>query len=494
MDIRRHFGERSSTAAKRDCGLRRGGRLRLRAVSEELFDLAARTAAAYRAGLPDRAVAPAGAFAEIRRGFAAPLDEAPTPAATVIRQLITAAEPGLMASAGPRFFGLVTGGALESATAAEMLAAGWDQCALNSTLAPAATAAEEVVGEWIVDLLGLPAGSGVGFVTGAQAGNTVGLASGREFVLRQVGWDVNLDGVYGAPRIRVIASVERHATIDRALRLLGLGERSLEPVAAGPNGEIDTKDLTRVLAAGAGPTIVCLQAGNVNTGAVDDLAAAIPLARRHGAWVHVDGAFGLWAAASPRYRHLTAGAGEADSWSCDGHKWLNLPYDSGFAICRDPRLQAHAVSYTASYLSGSGNGVAQGSDLTLESSRRARGFAAWAGLRELGRSGVADLVERCCTLARQLADELAAGGATVVNDVVLNQVLLALPGATTAEQVDAIAAGVQRGGVCWLGATTWRGRRYLRVAVSNASTTGDDVHRAAQAMLAQAGGSSPSPC
>ncbi len=448
----------------------------------ELFAAAARTAADYRTSLTGRPVAPAADRASLTKALGRPLDEGPTPAGDVIAELVAAAEPGLMSSAGPRFFGFVTGGALAAATAADLLAAGWDQCAFNDTLSPAAIAAEEVAGGWILDLLGLPPTAAVGFVTGGQAANTVGLAAARHHVLDLAGWDVDRDGVFGAPRIRVVASSERHATIDRALRLLGLGERCLEPVGTDANGALDVADLARVLSSGpAGPTIVCLQAGNVNTGAIDDLAAATAVARQHGAWVHVDGAFGLWAAASPRLRHLVQGVELADSWACDGHKWLNLPYDSGFAICAHPEIQARAVSYTASYLTGSRQGTAQGSDLTLESSRRARGFATWAGLRELGRRGVGELVERCCDLARQFADELGAGGASIGNDVMLNQVLVRFGDDA---RTDAAMHRVQADGTCWLGATTWRGRRYLRLAVSNATTTPQDVSSSVRAILA----------
>jgi glutamate/tyrosine decarboxylase-like PLP-dependent enzyme len=399
--------------------------------------------------------------------------------------LIAAAEGGLVASAGPRYFGFVVGGALPAATAAEVLAAGWDQCALNPVLSPAATAAEEAAGRWIIELLGLPPGSAVGFVTGAQADNTVGLAAGRHDVLARVGWDVERDGLIGAPKVRVVAGVERHATIDRSLRLLGLGTAAVREVAADPNGTVDVADLSRVLAAGPpGPTIVCLQAGNVNTGACDDLRTAVPLAQEHGAWVHVDGAFGLWAAASPARAHLVDGAALADSWACDGHKWLNVPYDSGFAICAHPTTQVAAMAYTAAYLVGSGAVAPAPADLTPESSRRARGFAAWAALRELGADGVAELVERCCVLAARFAAGLSVGGAEIGNDVVLNQVLARFGDDA---RTDAVAAAVQREGTCWLGGTTWRGRRWIRVAVSNATTTEADVDRAVAAVLRAAG-------
>jgi glutamate/tyrosine decarboxylase-like PLP-dependent enzyme len=324
----------------------------------------------------------------------------------------------------------------------------------------------------------------VGFVTGAQAANTVGLAVGRHHVLARAGWDVERDGLLGAPRVRVIAGVERHATIDRSLRLLGFGSAIVEPVGADANGAMDTDDLRRALAAGpAGPTIVCLQAGNVNTGACDDLRAGAAIAAERGGWVHVDGAFGLWAAASPTTRGLVDGIELADSWGTDAHKWLNVPYDSGFVFCAHPAEHVAAASYTASYLVGSG-AVPTPSDFVPESSRRARGFAVWAALRELGRDGVRDLVDSCCRLARRFADGLTAGGAEVVNDVVLNQVLV---GFGSNEKTDAVIEGVQLDGTCWLGGTSWHGRRLMRISVSNFSTTEQDVDRSVAAILRIAG-------
>ena len=349
--------------------------------------------------------------------------------------------------------------------------------------APEAKQQRKLAGGWLKDLLGVPATASVGFVTGAQAANTAGLAAARHQVLADAGWDVEQRGLVGAPPLRVVASVERHATVDRSLRLLGLGNDAVDPVRAGRNGEIDVDHLGEVLAqtaaAGGAPPIVSLQAGNVNTGACDDLRTATALAREHGGWVHVDGAFGLWAAASPALRHLVDGLELADSWGCDGHKWLNVPYDSAYAMCAHPDVHAAAMSYTAAYLTGSGS-VSGMADLTAESSRRARGFATWSALRELGRDGVAELVDRCCALARRFADGLAAGGAEVVNDVVLNQVLV---GFGDDDRTDRLVDAVQRDGTCWLGATTWRGRRLMRVSVSNHSTREDDVDRSVAAIL-----------
>ena len=446
----------------------------------ELLLRAAAEAAAFRDAIVDGPVTATAELADVRAAFGGPLNDAPMPPSDVLEELIAAAKGGLMATPGPRFFGFVIGGALPAATAADMLAAGWDQCAFNPVLAPAATAAEEAAGGWLKELLGIPATASVGFVTGAQAANTVGLAAARHHVLAEAGWDVEKRGLLGAPRIRVVAGEERHATVDRSLRLIGLGSDIVEPIRATDHGTIDVAHLAEVLAAGeAGspvPTIVCLQAGNVNTGGIDDLRGACEVARRHGAWVHVDGAFGLWAAASPRLRHLIDGVELADSWGCDGHKWLNVPYDSAFAFCARPDVHAAAMSYTASYLVGSGTAIAI-SDLTAESSRRARGFAVWAGLRELGREGVADLVDRCCALARRFADQLRAAGLTVVNDVTLNQVLVDF------DNTDAVIDAIQRDGTCWMGGTTWHGRRLMRISVSNYATTEADVDRSVEAIV-----------
>jgi glutamate/tyrosine decarboxylase-like PLP-dependent enzyme len=449
----------------------------------ELRELLHRTAeeiARYREALPELPVAP---DPDWQAGIDLPreLPDGPAAPEEVFEELVAAATPGLMASAGPRYFGFVTGGSLDAALVADLMVVGWDQLAFNAISSPASVLFEEVAGTWLKQLLGLPADASVGFVTGGGPANTVCLAAARWQVLHDAGWDVNRDGLAGAPRIRVVAGAERHATIDRSLRILGLGEGCVEPVPVTGQGALDAERLPEVLAAGPpGPTIVCAQAGNVNTGACDDLTAIGAVARDAGAWLHVDGAFGLWAAASPATRHLVAGAGLADSWGCDGHKWLNVPYDSGFAICARPEAHAEAMRYTASYLTGQqpGHRLAAG-DFTPESSRRARGVAVWAAIRSLGASGVADLVERCCALVRRLAE--GAGrldGVDIVNDVVLNQVLLRVAGADT----DAVAERVQRDGACWLGTTTWRGERLLRVSVSGASTTEADIDRSVDAI------------
>lgn len=409
------------------------------------------------------------------------LPEEPADPDDVLTRLLLAADGAITGSVGPRYFGFVIGGALPAASAAEVLTTGWDQAAYNEVLSLAAGAAERAAGAWAKELLGLPAGSSVAFVTGAQAGNTVGLAIGRNELLARAGWDVARDGLYGAPPVRVVASEERHATVDRALRLLGMGTSSVHEVRAGDNGGIDVDHLREVLADNdEAPTIVCLQAGNVNTGACDDFERTVPLAHRHDAWVHVDGAFGLWANASPRHRHLTRGVELADSWGTDAHKWLNVPYDSGLAFCRDARAHAAAMSYAAAYLTGSGGADHVLGDVTPESSRRARGFAVWAALQELGRCGVADLIDRSCLHATRMAELLTAGGARVYNEVVLNQVLV---GFGDLSCTDAVVEAVQREGTCWLGATTWRGRRLIRISVSNWTTTESDIDLSADAIL-----------
>lgn len=446
---------------------------------DELLASAGRTAAIFRAGLAEQRVAPDIDMAALRTALGGPLPTAPVAPEQVIAELVAAAEPGLMATAGPRFFGFVVGGSLPAATAADVLAAGWDQCAFNAVLSPAAAAAEEIAGTWLKQLLGLPASASVGFVGGGQEANTVGLACGRHAVLADVGWDVETAGLQGAPEVRIVASVERHATIDRSLRLLGFGSDAVESVAARPDGAIDVADLARVLASRpSAPTVVCLQVGNVNTGACDDLRSAVSVARGHGAWVHVDGAFGLWAGASRRTRGLVDGVELADSWGCDGHKWLNVPYDSGFAFCAHPQVHVASVSYVAPYLTGAGGPAYAPSDFTLASSRRARGFAVWAALRELGSDGVEELVDRSCALARRFALGLREGGAEILNDVVLNQVLVGFD-----TDADRVAEAVQRDGTCWVGATTWRARRLIRVSVSNWATTEHDVDISVAAIL-----------
>ena len=445
----------------------------------EALGRAAETIADYREGLAEARVASTASRDTVRRSLGG-LPDGPTPLEAVVAELVEKATPGLVATAGPRHYGFVTGGTLDAALVAEILAVGWDQCAYNVALSPAAIAFEDVAGDWLKDLLGLPPTASVGFATGTQGANTVGLAAARWHVLNEVGWDVGRDGLHGAPRVRVVVGAERHATIDRSVRLLGLGESAIVEVPARPDGAMDTGALPAALEDGV-PTIVCAQVGNVNTGACDDMTVVAAAARAVGAWVHVDGAFGLWAAASPHTASLVRGVELADSWSCDGHKWLNVPYDCGYAICAHPDVHATTLAYTASYLTGQVAGrESGGGDLVVESSRHARGFATWAALRSLGRSGVTELVDRCNDLARRFAEKLGAlDGFEIVNEVVLNQVLVRVG---DAELTTRLERAIQEDGTAWLGGTTWRGERLLRIAVSSWSTTTDDVDRVVAAL------------
>jgi glutamate/tyrosine decarboxylase-like PLP-dependent enzyme len=462
----------------------------MRRVDASALRKALERVAEYRRSLGDRPVAPRLDAAALRAGVGGPLPERGSDAGAVIQQLADSVEPALTASAGPRFFGFVVGGALDSATAADILTTGWDQLAFNSASSPAAAIVEDVAGDWLKEVFGLPRDTSFGFVTGGQAANNVGLAAARHRVLDRAGWDVEARGLVGAPRLRVVASEERHATVDRALRLLGIGADAVVPVAADGNGAVELEALREELESDPeAPTIVCVQAGNVNTGACDELGAACEAAHRHEAWVHVDGAFGLWAAASPAKRHLVDGIERADSWAVDGHKWLNVPYDTGYVFCADPEAHAASMSYTAAYLVGHGQGGERApSDYVPESSRRARGFSTWAALRELGREGLAELVDRCCALARRFADQLAEiQGVEIGNEVILNQVLASFGDDAL---TDRVIEAVQRDGTCWMGGTTWRGRRYMRISVSNWSTTDADVDRSVAAirrLFAEAG-------
>jgi glutamate/tyrosine decarboxylase-like PLP-dependent enzyme len=450
---------------------------------EELLVRTARHVAAYRAGVGDGPVFPTVDLDTVRLAIGGPLPDDPEPAQSVVDRLATGLEPAMVATTGPRYFGFVIGGALPAATAADLLALGWDQPAYNHLSSPGAAVVEEIAGGWLIDLLGLPAGTSFGFVTGAQAANTVCLAAARHHVLAEVGWDIARDGLAGGPRVRILAGEERHATIDRSVRLLGLGAGSLELVPTDANGALDAAALSDGLAEGsAGPTIVCLQAGNVNTGACDDLDAAVSVAHQHGAWAHVDGAFGLWAAASRTTRHLVAGIESADSWGTDGHKWLNVPYDSGYAFCAHPEAHGAAMAYAAAYLGDASALLRSPGDFVLESSRRTRGVATWAALRELGRSGIAELVDRCCALARRFADQLSAvDGIAIGNDVVLNQVLVRFGDDDAV--TDGVVDAVQHSGECWMGGTIWKGHRYMRISVSSWRTTADDVDRSVRAIV-----------
>ena len=449
--------------------------------SRALLHAAADHAADFLEGLPRRRVGPATADPEaLREALGGPLPDGPCDPRAVLDALVAGADPGLMASQSPRFFGFVFGGSLPAALAADWVTSAWDQNPCLYVAAPAAAAAEEVARAWLADLLGLPDDVSLALTTGCQMAHATCLAAARHEVLDRAGWDVEARGLAAAPAVRIVAGAQRHVTLDRAVRLLGFGTDAIVVVDGDDRGRMRVDALRGALAAGDGPTIVCAQAGEVNTGAFDRFDAVCDLAAEHGAWVHVDGAFGLWAAAAPDHRALVAGAERADSWATDAHKWLNVPYDAGLAFVADAPAHRAAMSATAAYLPP---GARDGMDWTPEASRRARGFAILAALRSLGRSGVAELVERCCRCATRFAEILAAEpGVEVLNDVVLNQVLVRFDdddGAT-----DAVIAAVQADGTCWLGGTTWRGRRAMRISVSNWATTLEDVERSAAAILA----------
>jgi glutamate/tyrosine decarboxylase-like PLP-dependent enzyme len=443
---------------------------------------AAEHAEAFLATLDDRRVAARVDAAGVRDALGGPLPDRGEDPAAVIDALVAGAEPGLVATAGPRHFGFVIGGALPAALAADWLVSAWDQCAAFHSLSPAAAAIEEVASAWTLDLLGLPDNASVGFVTGGQGANTTCLAAARHAVLARAGWDVERDGLIGAPRVRILCGQEAHATVYTALRLLGLGADTAARLPADGQGRLDPSALAAVLAADDGPAIVCAQAGNVATGAFDAFAPIADACAAHHAWLHVDGAFGLWAAASPTTRHLTRGVERADSWAVDAHKWLNVPYDSAMAIVADPHAHLAAMSLAGPYLVAD-PGQRDNTNYVPESSRRARAVPIYAAIRSLGRTGVAELVERNCAQARRMADRLAdIPGAEVLNDVVLNQVLVRLPGGDDVNR--AAVAAIQRDGTCWLGGTTWHGEYVLRVSFSNWATTDEDVDRSAAAIAA----------
>jgi glutamate/tyrosine decarboxylase-like PLP-dependent enzyme len=453
----------------------------------ELLRRTAERAITFRASLAERPVGRPLAPDGLRAALGGALPEHGDDPRAVLEQLARAAEPGLVASAGPRYFGFVTGGALPAALAADWLAGAWDQNAWSYVASPAAAVAEEVAGRWLLELLDLPTQASVGFTTGATMASFTALAAGRHALLRAQGWDVEEDGLAGAPPLPVIVGDEAHATIFAALQMLGLGRRPAVRVASDAQGRLRPDALRAALAAAGGPALVCAQAGNVNTGACDPLEPIADAVRERGGWLHVDGAFGLWAAASPALRALVRGAGRADSWTTDAHKWLNVPYDSGLAIVRDPDAHRAAVSHGAAYYVVASGGERDNHHFVPEASRRARGFAVWAALRSLGRAGVAELVERCCALARLFAARLgAAPGVEVLNQVALNQVLVRFSPAAGGD-ADAftheVIRRIQQDGTCWAGGTLWRGRAALRISVSNAATTEADVERSAAAVL-----------
>jgi glutamate/tyrosine decarboxylase-like PLP-dependent enzyme len=439
-------------------------------------------AEAFLATLDDRPVAARVDAVAVRDVLGGALPENGEDPATVIEALAVGAEPGLVATPGPRHFGFVIGGALPAALAADWLVSAWDQCAAFHSLSPAAAAIEQIASTWTLDLLGLPGSASVGFVTGGQGANTTCLAAARHAVFERVGWNVDRDGLIGAPPVRIVCGEQAHATIYTSLRLLGLGEQTATRVPADAQGRMDPDELAKTLAANDAPTIVCAQAGNVATGAFDAFGSIAEVCAQHSAWLHVDGAFGLWAAASPRTQHLTAGVEKADSWAVDAHKWLNVPYDGAMAIVADSEAHLAAMRLAGPYLVAD-PGQRDNTNYVPESSRRARAIPVYAAIRSLGRAGIAEMVERNCAQARRMAKQLSAiPGVEVLNDVVLNQVLVRLPGGDDANR--AAVAAIQRDGTCWLGGTTWKGEYVLRVSISNWATTDEDVDRSAAAIAA----------
>ncbi|HET7645035.1 MAG TPA: pyridoxal-dependent decarboxylase [Candidatus Limnocylindria bacterium] len=450
-------------------------------MSDEVLRRAAELATEFLRELPNRHVGARADRSALMAAMSGPLPEDGEDPLTVIEALASAADPGVVAMAGPRYFGFVIGGSLPSTVAAEWLAAAWDQNAGIYTTSPAASVVEEVAGTWLLELLDLPATASVGFVTGGQMANFTCLAAARHAVLARAGWDVEADGLADAPPVTVIVGEEAHATALTALGYLGLGRERAVRVPTDEQGRLRIDGLAERLRTVRGPLIVCLQAGNVNTGAFDDAAAAIAAVRQHDdrAWVHVDGAFGLWARASSELRDRAAGLEGADSWAVDGHKWLNVPYDSGYAIVADPAAHVAALAPAAGAYIQYATAERDSFNYVPEYSRRARGFATWVAIRTLGRSGIAAMLERCCAIARRMADRLAAAeGVEVLNDVVLNQVLVRFHpplGGDADAHTRSVVARVQADGTAWLAATTWHGMAAMRISVSNWSTTDADA-------------------
>jgi len=447
-------------------------------VKPDLLADAAERARRYLDSLEGRGVAPTPEAVAALAAWDEPLPDGPADPAETLRLLDRVGSPATMAMAGGRFFGFVIGGALPVTVAANWLATAWDQNTGLHDITPATARLERVSLAWLTDLLKLPAGCGGAFVTGATVANFTALAAARHAVLAAAGWDVEARGLYGAPEITVVVGEEAHPTLTKSLGLLGLGRSRVVKIPVDGQGRMRADALPRL----GRPAIVCLQAGNVNTGAFDPATGIIAWAREAGAWVHVDGAFGLWAAASPALSHLARGLGEADSWATDAHKWLNVPYDCGLAFVRDPGALRAAMAIHAEYLPKADE--RDPSDYTPELSRRARGVEVWAALRTLGRSGLAAMIERTCRHARRFAEGLAAAGHEVLNEVVLNQVLVSFGDPATTQRV---IAAVQEDGTCWCGGTLWQGRTAMRISVCSWATTEADVEKSLAAMIAAAG-------
>jgi glutamate/tyrosine decarboxylase-like PLP-dependent enzyme len=445
----------------------------------KLLDDTRRRSLAYLAGLPERPVHATRSSEELRQVLQVPLSADGEPASAVIETLAEAAIGGTVASAGPRYFGFVTGGRVPAALAADWLVSTWDQNCSVHVMSPLVSVIEDITASWLREIAGLPPSMSVGFVTGCQMATFTGLAAARHRVLQKAGWDVESEGLFGAPPIRVLISEEAHHTIVIALRLLGLGGARVSHVGTDGQGRMRVDELTAALGGLAGPCIVCAQAGNVNTGAFDPLEQIADVAGRHGAWLHVDGAFGLWAAASPELSGLVRGVERADSVATDGHKWLNVPYDCGIAFCADEDAHRTAMSLGADYMMRNDR-ERNPHEFVPEASRRARAVPVYAALRVLGRRGLAEIVERNCSQARRLAQGLSSAGFEVLNEVVLNQVLVAFG---DAQQTRRTITAIQKEGTCWCGSTVWHGRTAMRISVSNWSTSSEDIERSLEAIV-----------
>lgn len=440
-----------------------------------LLQTTATRAIDYLEGLDTRSVAPtAEAIARLDR-FDEPLPDHLTDPETVLQLLDEIGSPATIGMAGARFFGFVIGGSLPAALAANWLASAWDQNSALYRVTPGTARLEQIALGWLLDVLHLPATAGGAFVSGATAANFTALAAARHTVLSRAGWDVEGQGLFGAPPITVVIGAEAHPTLFKALGLLGLGRQRVIKIPVDHQGRMRPEALPPL----AGPTIICAQAGNINTGAFDPIREVSAYARQIGAWLHVDGAFGLWALATPSLAHLTRGLERADSWATDAHKWLNVPYDSGLAFVREAEALRAAMAVAADYLP-TVTAQRNPSDYTPELSRRGRGVEVWAALRSLGRSGLADLIERNCCYAQRFAEGFDAAGYEVLNDVVLNQVLVSFGDAATTNRV---IADIQADGTCWAGGTVWQGQTAMRISVSSWATTGADVERSLEVML-----------
>ena len=448
----------------------------------ELLRRTAEIAGDFLETLDERPVFPTASVEELAAALGGPLPEEPADPLEVVEQFAREADPGIVATAGGRYFGYVIGSALPASIAADWLTTIWDQCAGLGALSLSGAVVEEIVGDWLKELLVLPPDASFAITTGCQMAHVTALAAARHDVLESSGWDVRERGLAGSPPITVVGGALRHVTIGRALRLLGIGNDQVVVVASDEHGRMRPDGLQAALARIDGPTIVCAQAGEVNTGCFDPLPEIVEIVRKTDAWLHVDGAFGMWAAASPDRRHLVEGIGDADSWATDGHKWLNVPYDCGLAFCAKPAAHRASMTMHASYFEGQGEWLRDAADWTPESSRRARAFTVYAALRSLGRQGVAELVEDCCERASQFAEGIArVPDCTVLNEVVLNQVLFRFEDDATTL---AVLEAVQRGGEAWMGGTMWDDRAAIRVSVSSWRTTAADIDRTVAAFEA----------